>query len=82
MLTLYIHVADVAGMDISTCGVIAAGTGARRMHPSVSFVHLSFSSSGWTSVSSYSPLRVSVTVQDCGVRMPRPFVEKSVQSGG
>ena len=33
-----------------------------------------------TSVSSHSPFSVSVTVQDMGVTVPRPLLEKSVQS--
>ena len=41
-----------------------------------------YSSMGWTSVSSHSPLRVSVTVQDCGRTIPRPLPEKSVQAAG
>ena len=35
-----------------------------------------------TSVSSHSPFRVSVTVQDMGVTAPIPLLEKSVQSAG
>ena len=63
-------------------GVMAAGTGARRILPSLSRVHFPYSSMGWTSVSSHSPLRVSVTVQDCGRTTPRPLPEKSVQAAG
>ena len=61
---------------------MAAGTGARRMLPSLSRVHFPYSSMGWTRVSSHSPLRVSVTVQDCGCTTPSPLPEKSVQAAG
>src|SRR5699024_5031261 len=59
-------------------GVVAAGTGARRMFPSVRRCHFPYSSMGCVSVSSHSPLSVSVTVQDCGEITPRPLPEKSV----
>ena len=62
-------------------GVMAAGTGARRMQPSTRRRHLPASSNGCVSVSSHSPLSVSVTVQDIGVTGPMPLPEKSVQSG-
>ena len=61
---------------------MAAGTGARRMQPSESRVHLPHSSMSCTSVSSHSPFRVSVTVQLMGVTAPRPLPEKSVQFAG
>ena len=57
---------------------MAAGTGARRIFPSASRVHFPYSSMGCSSVSSHSPLSVSVTVQDCGCTTPRPLPEKSV----
>ena len=65
-----------------TRGVIAAGTGARRMLPTCKYVHLSRSSSGWVMDSSHSPLRVSVTEQAVGVRTHRPLPAKSVASDG
>ena len=45
---------------------MAAGTGARRIRPSLSRVHLPNSSISCTSVRSHSPFRVSVTVQLMG----------------
>ena len=63
-------------------GVMAAGTGARRIQPSTSRCHFPASSMGCTSVSSYSPFSVSVTSADSGARVPLPLVEKSVQSAG
>ena len=70
------------GTEIWIRGVMAAGTGARRMLPSLSRVHFPYSSTGWTSVSSHSPFSVSVTVQDCGRTTPSPLPEKSVQAAG
>ena len=61
---------------------MAAGTGARRMLPSLSRIHFPYLSMGCTSVSSHSPFSVSVTVQDCGCTTPRPLPEKSAQSAG
>ena len=58
------------------------GTGTRRMQPSTSRVHLPVSSIGCSRVTSYSPFRVSVTVQEMGISVPRPLSLKSVQSGG
>ena len=52
------------------------------MQPSESRVHLPRSSMSCTSVSSHSPFRVSVTVQDMGVTAPKPLPEKSVQFAG
>ena len=66
----------------ATRGVMAAGTGARRMQPTCRYVHLSRSSSGWVMDSSHSPLRVSVTEQAVGVRTHRPLLAKSVASEG
>ena len=43
--------------------------------------HFPAASSGCTSSNSYSPLSVSVTVQERGATGPRPLFEKSVQTG-
>lgn len=70
------------GAEKFTRGVIAAGTGARSMHPSIKRDHFPVSSMGCTSVSSYSPFKVSVTSADSGAKVPLPLVEKSVQLAG
>ena len=70
------------GAEKFTRGVMAAGTGARRIQHSTSRCHFLASSMGCTSVSSYSPFSVSVSSADSGERVPFPLVEKSVQSAG
>ena len=72
----------VACVTMVMPGVMAAGTGARRVQPSTSRRHLPASSNGCSSVNSHSPFNVSVTVQDKGDTGPMPLPEKSVQSGG
>ena len=83
VLTFHISrlTSGVACVTMVMPGVMAAGTGARRMQPSTSRRHLPVSSSGCSSVNSHSPLSVSVTVQDKGDTGPRPLPEKSVLSG-
>ena len=65
-----------------TFGVMADGTGALMIHPSLRYDHLPPLSNGCVMVSSYSPFSTSDTTHEKGLSMQMPLVEKSTEFDG